>query len=262
MGLALLAALVGCGDDDGEVPVDAGGEDGGAVDAAPVDAFVPGDAGMTTTWTVTVRNLISGDRVQLAQVCVVDVPAIPCGTTDTEGATTIEVPVNLEVQLRATALRFVTTVTTYVSDDATHSVGIDMPPASALPLLGGRTDPEKGLLAFVVENESGDGVEGVSATIAPASGTGPRYTADSLPDDSLTATSTDGLGLFVDVDPGRADVTLLGATCAPDEAWPSATGTLATRVEANALTIVIARCESPAMDGGTMDADAGVPDGG
>ena len=57
------------------------------------------------------------------------------------------------------------------------------------------------------------------------------------------------------------DVTLLGASCEPDEAWPSASGTLATRVEASALTIVLARCASPAMDAGVPE-DAGVSEDG
>ncbi len=258
--LALGAGLVACGDDDG-APTDAGPpEDAGPSDAGEgVDAWMRGDAGLTAPWTVTVRNLISGDRVALAMVCVVDVPQLPCATTDAEGRAILEVPVNLEVQLRATALRHVTTLTTYVSDEAPRSVGIDMPPSSALPLLGGRVDETKGLVAFVVQYEGGDGTPGVAATLSPASGTGPRYTADGLPDDALTETSDDGLGLFVDVDPGRVDVTLVGALCEPDEAWPSASGTLATRVEASALTVVLGRCATPVMDAGVAD-DAGAAD--
>jgi hypothetical protein len=268
--VALLGALggwAGCGDDDGDVPIDAG-SDATIEDAGGIDAWMRGDAGTTASWTVTVRDLISGNRLQLAEVCVVDVPQLPCAITDTEGRATLDVPIDLELQLRTTALRYVPTVTTYVSDAEPRSVGVDMPPNSALPLLGGRVDPDKGQLAFVVQNEAGDGLAGVSATIDPASGTGPRFTDGSLPDDTLTATTEDGLGLFVNVDPGRVSMTFEGAECEPNEAWPSASGTLEVRVEAGSLMIVTARCATETsdagVDGGASDAgstDAGL-DGG
>lgn len=262
--VALLGALVGCGDDDGEILVDAG-SDASIDDAGEVDAWMRGDAGVTASWTVTVRDLISGNRLQLAEICVVDVPQLPCAITDTEGRATLDVPIDIELQLRTNALRYVTTVTTYVSDAEPRSVGVDMPPNSALPLLGGRVEPGKGQLAFVVQNESGDGVVGVSATIDPASGTGPRYTDGSLPDDELTATTEDGLGLFVNVDPGRVAMTMTGADCVANEAWPSESGTLEVHVEAGSLMIVTARCATEApgdagVDGGEVDAglDGGV----
>jgi hypothetical protein len=265
--VALLGALggwAGCGDDDGDVPIDAG-SDATIEDAGGIDAWMRGDAGTTASWTVTVRDLISGNRLQLAEVCVVDVPQLPCAITDTEGRAMLDVPIDLEVQLRTNALRYVTTVTTYVSDAEPRSVGVDMPPMSALPLLGGRVDPDKGQLAFVVQDESGDGLAGVSAPIDPAAGTGPRYTDGSLPDDTLTATTGDGLGLFVNVDPGRVAMTMFGAECEPNEAWPSESGTLEVYVEAGALMIVTARCATEApidagVDGGELDGgvDGGV----
>lgn len=258
--LALSVALVGCGDDDGEVPVDSGsGSDAGVIeDSGAVDAFVRGDAGMTVPWTVTVRNLVSGDRVSMATVCVADVPALPCATTDVEGNATLDVPVDLELQLRTTALRYFPTRTTYVSDTSERSVGVDLPPTTVLSVIGGRVDPEKGQLAFLAQDDSNDGVPGVMGMLAPMSGTGPRYTSGSLPDDELTATSSDGLGVFIDVDPGRVTLTYSGAECEPEEGWPSETGTLETLVEAGTLTIVIARCAVEVSDAGS---DAGL-DGG
>lgn len=258
--VALLGALggwAGCGDDDGDVPIDAG--DATIEDAGGIDAWMRGDAGITASWTVTVRDLISGNRLRLAEVCVVDVPQLPCAITDMEGRATLDVPIDIELQLRTTALRYVPTVTTYVSDAEPRSVGVDMPPTSALTLLGGRVEPGKGQLAFVVQNESGDGLAGISATIDPASGTGPRYTDGSLPDDTLTATTEDGLGLFVNVDPGRVAVTMEGAECEPNEAWPSESGTLEVHVEADSLMIVTARCTTEASDAGI---DGGVADAG
>jgi hypothetical protein len=156
--VALLGALgwAGCGDDDGDVPIDAG-SDATIEDAGGIDAWMRGDAGTTASWTVTVRDLVSGNRLQLAEVCVVDVPQLPCAITDTEGRATLDVPIDLELQLRTTALRYVPTVTTYVSDAEPRSVGVDMPPTSALRLLGGSVEPGKGQLAFVVQNEAGDG---------------------------------------------------------------------------------------------------------
>ncbi|HJL04845.1 MAG TPA: hypothetical protein RMH85_32420 [Polyangiaceae bacterium LLY-WYZ-15_(1-7)] len=260
MGLALGA----CGDDDG------GGADAGE-DAGPVDAWVPGDAGETVRWSVTVRDLVSGDPVQLAEVCVFGFPQLPCGTTDRMGETALDVPVNLELQLRTTALRYFPTLTTYVADDAPRDVDIDLGKTSNItPLIasvGVTLDDTKGQLAFLAQSGPGDGLEGVAASLDPASGEGPFYTNGSIPDETLEATSDDGLGVFGNVDPGAVDVVYANPNggCAPSEGWPSPTAdALSTHIEPGHLTIVIARCDPPPVDAGidAGPADAGVEDAG
>lgn len=267
-GFALISLLVACGDD--STTSDAGTEDGGE-DAGTPDTFVPGDAGPTVTYSFEVNDLLSGDPVVLARTCVFGVPDIPCTMVDETDATgTIEVPINAEIQLVTTALRYFPELTTYTTTEEPRSVDIDLgKDANIRPLLvaaGITVDDEKGQLAWLAQTGPGMGLAGVTATLM-GTGEGPFYTLDSLPSMEQTETSSDGLGLFANVDPGRVEVVYDNpfGNCVQSEGWVgSGPNQIATHVEAGHLTIIIAFCDAPpAGDAGVDDAgpmDAGVAD--
>ena len=199
-GLVLVLAL-GCGDDSSTTDAgsDTGGEDGGEDTGTP-DTFIPGDAGPTVTYSFEVNDLLSGDPVVLARTCVFGVPDIPCTMVDETTATgTIEVPINSEIQLLTTAIRYFPELTTYTTTEEPRDVDIDLGKESnVVPLLvaaGVTADPEKGQLAWLAQTGPGMGLEGVTATLV-GTGEGPFYTLDSLPSMEQTETSEDGLGIW------------------------------------------------------------------
>ncbi|MEM9070600.1 MAG: hypothetical protein AAGE52_18990 [Myxococcota bacterium] len=266
----ILGLAFGCGDDDGggaddgggrDAPADIGGED------TSEDVFIPGDAGPTVTWMVRARDLLTGDPVVTANICVRDVPAIECLQVDeTTAEGEIQVPVGAEIQLVSNAIRYFPQLNTYVTDDMPRTIQIDMGKRGNIePLIGAAgvtVDETKGQLAFLAQSGPGTGIEGVTATLMPVSGMGPFYTMDSLPSLELSATSDDGLGVFTNVDPGRVEVVYNnpGGDCEPNEGWPgSAAGSVATELLPGHLTIILARCPLGEMDAGVdaaMDADA------
>ncbi len=269
---ALLVFSLACGDDDGGT--DAGTDTGGEEDTGTPDTFIPGDAGPTVTYSFEVNDLLSGDPVVLARTCVFGVPDIPCTMVDETDATgTIEVPINSEIQLVTTALRYFPELTTYTTTEEPRDVDIDLGKESnVVPLLvaaGVTADPEKGQLAWLAQTGPGMGLEGVTATLV-GTGEGPFYTLDSLPSMEQMETSEDGLGIFANVDPGRVEVVYNNpfGDCTFSEGWAgSAPNQVATNVEPGHLTIIIAFCDGPpAGDAGTdMDAgdmDAGTADAG
>ncbi len=258
--VACIALGLACGDDDGAD--DAGPSDAG-VDVGE-DVFVPGDAGVTVTYALRVRDLLTNDPVVTARVCVHNVPEIECVGVDEDGMAQIQVPVNAEVQLRTTAIRYFPLLNTLTTTDADGSADIDIGKRSNIaPLLaavGIDLDETKGQLAFLAQTSPGSGLEGVSVTVTPESGEGPFYTRDSLPEDGLTATTSDGLGVYANLDPGRIEVVYDNPNggCAPGEGWPSSTANaLTTNIEAEHLTIVIAYCDGPGDAGIDAGVDAG-----
>lgn len=268
-GLAAGLLLLGCGDDDAGTVSDAGQDA-----AEPEDVFVPGDAGPTATWEVDVRDLLTGDPVTTARICVHRVPELPCASVNMDGVAMLEVPVNIDLQLHTTATRYMDQLNTFTSDGEPRRVRLDIAKTSNIvPLLsaaGVTLDREKGQLAFLAQSGPGDGLADVTATLDPAGGEGPFFTRDSIPDAELTATTSDGLGVYANVDPGELEVVYANPAgdCTADEGWDRGANRVGTRLEANTLTIIIARCEAPPemdagppmMDGGAMD--GGVPDGG
>ncbi len=254
---ALACGLLACGDDDG-IEVDAG-ED--PVDTGEVsDTFVPGDAGPTVTWELDVRDLLTGDGVPNAVVCVDGFDQLPCTTVATDGTGEIEVPVNLELQLRSNATRYYPLLSTFTSTDETRRVRLEIVKRSNIqPLLaavGATLDPDKGQLAFLSQSGPGEGLAGVTATLDPMSGEGPYYTMDSIPNGELTATSDDGLGIYTNVDPGDLEALYANPAgdCLADEGWERGPNRVGTRMQAGHLSIIIARCAAPMMDDAGVDA--------
>ena len=274
--LGVLVLACACGDDSEvrDATTDAttdAGADGSTDDAA--DAFVPPDAGPTVTWDVRVRDLLTGDPVLTANICVRDVPAIPCLQVDeTTGEGQIEVPVNAEIQLVSNAIRYFPQLNTYVTDTSPRSIRIDMGKTSNItPLIasaGVTVDETKAQVAFLAQDEAGSGLAGVTASLDPSSGMGPFYTNGSLPDPELSATSNDGLGVFTNVEPGAVEIVYdnPNGSCVPEEGWPGrGSNRVGTSVLGGHLSFIIARCSVDAADA-TMDAgvaaDTGTDGGG
>ena len=76
-----------------------------------------------------------------------------------------------------------------------------------MQMIGQQNDDTKGHVSFTVGLAGNVGLPGVTAMIAPQSGTGPFYLgANNMPDPTARATSRNGTGVFVNVDPGTFDV--------------------------------------------------------
>ena len=128
---------------------------------------------------VRAYNSVGGDPVVLARTCVFGVPDIACTMVDETDATgTIEVPINSEIQLLTTALRYFPELTTYTTTEEPRDVDIDLGKESnVIPLLvaaGVTADPEKGQLAWLAQTGPGMGLEGVTATLV-GTGEGPVW---------------------------------------------------------------------------------------
>lgn len=230
-------------------PADGGGEsadtgmpaDAGAVvvDAGPVEG---------TQLSGTVRDFQSQSGVPGVRVCVYEQPQFPCTTSDQDGAYRLVVPAGETVMIYDGGENPVIPqlMPLVIGEEAfTWNQIVVSQQASGLMfrLWGQENDPTKGSVAvtgFVAPRES-DGLQGGVAAIAPASGTGPFYTANGFPSAGATVTDTNGLSAFLNVDPGEglsATLTKAGWTCeVPSEREPETF-----LVVAGHLTSVTRRC--------------------
>jgi len=189
-----------------------GGSDGG--DAA---SDAPSDAGATSI-SGSIVDLIATTPVADMQVCLYQMPSVACVKTSANGSYTLTgVPANQEVLLEYTKASYLPTLVTVKTVAGPMSVGQFLAPtvtaANALAtIVGVSMSPNKGhilVTAFQGPAGSFSGQDNVAASIVPKSGTGPYYlNASNVPDLALTATSTSGIGLFANVDPGDVEVTL------------------------------------------------------
>jgi len=267
----LLGCLAfGCGDDDAGGEVDAGTiEDGGAM-----DANVRGDAGETVPWEVEVRDLLTGDAVVTAVICVREAPAIPCASVNDEGVATIGLPPNAEVTLETTAIRYYDQLNPLTTGSEPGSIDIDMGKTSNIePLIrvfGVELEDDRGQLAWLGQSRPGQGVVGLTATVS-SGGEGPYFVdPDGVPDPELEATSESGLGVTANLEAGVVTVTYdnpFGGCEAAQEAWASdEANSIRAPIEAGYLTIAIARCDgmpdAGMPDAGPVESDAGAVDAG
>lgn len=189
-----------------------GGTDGGAGDAG-------GDAGPTATVSGSIVGLITSTTpVSGMKVCVYQTPSIPCVTTGSTGNYQLMgVPANANVLLEYTKTGYLSSLVTVKTVLGPMSIGQFQAPTTSeadtfASMVGTTIDPTKGqilITAFQGAPGSYTGQDNVTATLTPKSGTGPFYlTSGMLPSTSLTTTSTAGIGLFANVSPGDAEVTL------------------------------------------------------
>jgi hypothetical protein len=179
------------------------------------------DAGPPTTVSGRLVDLQDATKpVVGVQVCVFEDNSIPCVSTDSNGDFTLNnVPSGIEILLELTKTDYFPTLITLTTDANPVSLGSLLAPSKlAVGLLaialGTTVDPSKGQLLFnaFTPAEGGAGYDGeanVTAALQPMSGAGPYYfDANQLPDKTLTATTVTGAGVYANVNPGYAEVTL------------------------------------------------------
>jgi hypothetical protein len=217
------------------------------------------DAGPPVTVSGYIKELTLGTDppkpVADMQVCVYGVPSVPCVSSNGIGYYQIPVPGGNEILLEFTKPTFFPVLRTITTGSADMELGSIPYPTVAqanlfATMVGTALDSAKGqVLAMALKtvilsdgSTAFGGQEGVSAVMSPKSGGGPFYTNDSsLPDTSATATSTTGVGLFANVDPGEVEIEMTHTTKActryVDGAWQGSTST-ASRVPVIAGYIV------------------------
>ncbi len=161
-----------------------------------------------------------GDNGPLAGVEVCWQGQEQCTQTDADGRYSIkDVPENSELMLSlqadAYALGVVPlTVTKGDHEVAPVSLGSTLLMELQSGLIGADSIPGRGQLVFGVSNGiAGDGINvpEITAALEPPSGDGPFYTTPAgLPNTQLTATSVNGSGVMVNLEPGRYTLNLSG----------------------------------------------------
>ena len=197
-----------------------------------------GGSGPTVTIDFTVVDALNQSGVAGLSLCDHGDPN-NCVVTNGQGQGTLTLPdADVTVEYSGAGFRphllglgqgaVMSTVTTIAISDA--NVGL------LFTLLGGQEDPAKGIVGSSAD------VMGATATLTPASGQGPLYSAASgLPDPNLTSTSSAGTFLFTNVDPGNPELSVdaPNATCVTDigivGSQPNSAEAL---VEMGAITIV------------------------
>jgi hypothetical protein len=189
-----------------------------------------GGGGATSTLAGTVVQTFGG-VLSGVTVCVYDQPATPCVLTDSAGHFSILVPSEGQtgITLAGSGSGSVLVPMLFEGSDQTEWV-IGMPTLETLQgyySAGGVTypDPSNGFLAvFTTAGSTQNGQAGISVATAPASGSGPLYSAPSAtaPDATLQATSSAGLARFAQVAPGVVAVSLSpsGACQLDFGGWP------------------------------------------
>ncbi len=211
-----------------------GGTAGAAGSAGAAGADAGSDAGTTAVSGTIVALVDLTTPVAGLQVCVYGDSSIPCVQTDSSGAYTITgVPADQEILLEYTKATYFPSLVTVKTRTSPIDIGEFPAPTEQeanvfAAIVGITIDKTKAqVLATAVQPGSTGGFigqDGVTVSLAPQSGTGPYFTNSSnLPDTSLTSTSTSGLGLFANVNPGDPEITFIrpGKSCTPhDMAWP------------------------------------------
>jgi hypothetical protein len=178
------------------------------------------------------------------KVCVYGLPSVPCVYSDSAGDYTIVgVPGGNDLLLEYTKTGFypvLRTITTGSTDLELGSIPYPTVAQAKLfaTLVGTQLDETRGqvlamALKTVVLADGGTtfaGQEGVSAAMTPKSGAGPFYTAaNSVPDPTAAATSSNGVGLFANVNPGEVEIEMKHGTKScqryADGAWQGSTAT-------------------------------------
>jgi len=235
-GWLIVASISACGDS-----------------AATPDAPLGIDANFNAK-SGTVIDDQTSEPIANANVCLLDQTAIPCSITDSSGVWELEVPPSTTDQ----DLTILTTANGYLGDVflvqntptgfsifAGTAMRSDVHAMTLLATQAQFTYPDttRGFIRAILF----DNIDGATATIAPASGSGPIYTdPNGVPNPSRTSTSIDGTIYFGNVTPGpfTLTVTAPGKTCSvvgnglpPVGAWPPIDGSTARgRVISGAIT--------------------------
>lgn len=264
----LAIGLLGCNGSSGaEAPADAGAIDASIADARDVGANDAPDAftGPTIRFVATAVESPSGAPIPGVTACAYAQPGIPCVTADDSGVFDLLLPADAEtgVMLSVTDRESVLLpIVTTSSDIVGYRIGMtDVVRMTSFAQALGLTFPPTTngfLFADVAAPGNQAGVAGVTATLAPRSGSGPLYFGSSgTPNPQATSTSDFGVSLFGGVSPGEVTVTFAPVatttlTCRLYfGGWPS---TQRNAVRVGFDTHVAMQCTARVPDAGSMDA--------
>ncbi|MCC7539186.1 MAG: hypothetical protein IT379_23390 [Deltaproteobacteria bacterium] len=184
-------------------------DDGGA-DTAPADMGPPGP---TMTMTGRITDFISRAAVEGLEVCIYELPDLPCATTDADGMFVLPgVPAEAEVRVtyrndadgwQPTMVHF----TTPPTDTGFNFVVAEQTLVEALAADAGITvDPTKATVVFnsqAGEMGSSGGLAGVVPELDPDDAETVAFLTDAFAvSTTLGATSNVGFGFFANVEPG------------------------------------------------------------
>lgn len=227
--VALIALLAGCGD--GDEPRADGGTDAGNTGLAVAGVLADSETSLP----------IDG-----VEVCIRDSPA-PCTSTGATGRFDLSgLPPGQTFTLRFRKLGYYTQNHMYGPRNTDLSVALLLNSRTfynaQASVLGLAFDATKGHASA----QAGAAGAGATFTLAPASGSGPYYTADdSLRfEPSRTSASATGLVAFANLDPGDYVVTvnLPGRTCVANAPGVAA-NTASMRVFAGEVTVNDYKCQ-------------------
>ena len=268
-----VALVAGCGSSAEEGPRGAAGAGGSAATGGMGGGADSGGTGGATGDAAAKTISVSGTLDKFAieppdaapalalagvQVCVWKRPDIPCAKSDNLGQYLLGgVPANSEIGITYELPGYLKDLTPF--DTGTEDIvnvwtlAADAD-AKAFADVAGFTYP-LGSTGMVFFRANGKGaadaggalLSGAKATITPSSGVGPVYVdPTSLPDKSLTATSSGQWGVFANVAPGDVEITITmpGKTCTKQTpGWKSDTATARVPVIADYVVEVTASCE-------------------
>ncbi len=204
-----VATTEDAGSDAGTVRKDAAS----ATDAA--DVFIP-----TTLLDGHTVNSPNGTILGGVKVCVFKHPEMPCVTSDSSGAFTIDLPSNAEtgVTLEKTGYASVLAPLAVATDTLTYTIGVPTE-QSRKQLYGafGATYPDTahGFVFFIgtLKGQQELGLDGVTGSIDPATGVGPFYVdTGGAAAPSATSTSTYSAIYFASLAPSDSSVVKLAPT--------------------------------------------------
>lgn len=183
----------------------------------------------TVTLTGLIRDALTKQPTADVKVCVHGRADIACATSDNKGNYTLAgVPANERLWIAYSGQDLVSQLSakeTKTSDiNWTHNVVNSALFETQATLIGVTIDKNMGHVSGglfntkeVIDNK---GVPGLTATITPKAGKGPFYTsASGLPDAKLSATTTSGAFVVVNVPPGEYVLTFKGKDCEPYFGW-------------------------------------------
>ena len=225
----LALGVMGCGDSEGTGGSGGAGGDGGS-----------GGGGEIATLQVLPMELdAEGEQVRLVGVSVCEADTTNCAVSDGLVPVELQVPANQEISYTQTKDGFDSRLRSDIMPPGLTIVVPVMVPAaqvaeqferlmSPYPMVG------TGAVSVLVwGSAAGDPIPG--ATLDLVDGTGKPYYAndDGTWNGDLTATTIEGSGGFVDVDPGEVEVRVGGAakTCEVFRGWPG--------TEANSIRMAV-----------------------
>jgi hypothetical protein len=202
-------------------------------------------------WTTTVRDIQTMNVLAGVSVCIAPANTV-CNTTNASGSVTFSAPKNSQFLLSYSLANYVQSYTEHTSttvDDYNNFLLASVSTQGALSgALSKTVDPSKGNLVLSVVDTQIKPLAGVKFSLTPVAGDGPYYFGPFLPDKTVTSTSSNGLGLVLNLAAADYDITasLAGKSCAglPANSWQGQTATSAKgRVIVGGITAVTFLCQ-------------------